>query len=105
MKKCIVMNIADNVATTLQGAERGDTFSVLDYSMHEIGRIESNEVIPFAHKIALKNITKGDYVIKYGEIIGIATETIEVGSYVHIHNLASLRGKIKAHINPGKDDT
>lgn len=39
------------------------------------------------HKIALKNILKGENVIKYGFPIGHATQYIEKGQIVHTHNL------------------
>ncbi len=45
--------------------------------------------IPSGHKFAITDIKKGDYVIKYGEIIGKATKDIYKGEWVHSHNLAS----------------
>jgi len=39
------------------------------------------------HKIAVRPIGKGQYVRKYGQIIGQATEAIEPGQWVHSHNL------------------
>lgn len=45
--------------------------------------------IPAGHKFALKDIKKGDFVIKYGEIIGRATQDIKRGESVHSHNLKS----------------
>ena len=35
------------------------------------------------------HIAKGSKVYKYGEEIGTATEDIEMGEWVHIHNLMS----------------
>ncbi|MBQ9113535.1 MAG: altronate dehydratase [Clostridia bacterium] len=63
----VIINERDNVAVTLQG--KGD--------------------IPAGHKFALKEITKGEYVIKYGEIIGRATQNIACGEWVHTHNVKS----------------
>jgi len=45
------------------------------------------ENIPMAHKIAVKPIETGEAVIRYGHSIGIATEKILPGSWVHTHNL------------------
>lgn len=39
------------------------------------------------HKIALKDISKGEDIIKYGFPIGIATENIASGSRVHTENM------------------
>ena len=49
--------------------------------------------VPYGHKIAVKPITKGEDIIKYGEEIGIATKDIKKGEYVHVHNLDSKRGR------------
>ena len=45
--------------------------------------------IPIGHKIALKNIKEGEFVIKYGLNIGVATKDIKKGEWVHTHNLKS----------------
>ncbi len=39
------------------------------------------------HKYALRNIKKGEQVIKYGFPIGVATKEINTGEHVHSHNL------------------
>lgn len=39
------------------------------------------------HKVAIKDIKKGEQVIKYGFPIGLATEEIKQGDAVHTHNL------------------
>ncbi len=39
------------------------------------------------HKVAIVAIQKGEYVRRYGQIIGIATADIEAGDHVHTHNL------------------
>lgn len=48
------------------------------------------EDIPAYHKVAVRNIAEGDYVVKYGEQIGVALCNIRVGDYVHVHNLRPL---------------
>ncbi|KYH41673.1 MAG: flagellar protein FlgA [Candidatus Bathyarchaeota archaeon B26-2] len=54
-------------------------------------KIELREDIPYGHKVAIRDIERGSKIIKYGEVIGVATEDIAVGSHVHIHNIKSLR--------------
>ena len=44
--------------------------------------------VPSGHKIATGAIQAGAPVRKYGQVIGIATETIAPGRHVHTHNLA-----------------
>jgi altronate hydrolase/galactarate dehydratase len=43
--------------------------------------------VPRGHKIATRPIAKGEEVIRYGQIIGQATEAIAAGAHVHSHNL------------------
>lgn len=82
----------DNVATLLQRATKGSLVTVKGQD-NEI-KLEALADIPKGHKIALKDICKGNHVIKYGEIIGMATQDIKRGDYVHVHNLDSIRGKM-----------
>ncbi len=44
--------------------------------------------IPAGHKFALATVAAGQSVIKLGEHIGVASQTIAPGEHVHSHNLA-----------------
>ena len=90
MNKAIVINKIDSVATSITDIEAGSTVSVKSGS--EI-KVKVRQSIPFGHKFALKKIEEGDSVIKYGEMIGRATKTIEKGDHVHVHNVESMRGR------------
>ena len=48
--------------------------------------IKTREPIPLGHKVALRDITEGDDIIKYGEVIGRACDDIPAGSHLHVHN-------------------
>ena len=87
----VIANINDNVATVCTIIEKGDKIiSEIKDKKIELTAIEK---IPDFHKIALKDIEYGENVIKYGEIIGIATKSIKAGGYVHVHNIESNRGR------------
>ena len=45
--------------------------------------------IKIGHKIALVPIAKGEYVRKYGQIIGTTTQAAEPGEWIHSHNLCN----------------
>ena len=49
--------------------------------------IKSINNIPYGHKISLKKIKSGDFIFKYGQIIGISNQNIEPGEHVHSHNM------------------
>ena len=56
-------------------------------------RLIARDAIPSGHKIALVAIGISEPVIKYGSPIGLATAPIAPGDHVHVHNLASTRGR------------
>lgn len=81
------MTPEDNVATALSDLSKGRTFEVSGT------RVELKTDVPFGHKLSLSAIETGENVIKYGEIIGEATESIPPGEWVHTHNCQSTRGR------------
>ncbi len=93
MKIGLAIKSVDNVATVLDNVSCGDRILVKFTDSASILTIESRENIPFGFKVALKNIQRGEYVIKYGEVIGRATEFIGEGHLVHVHNVEGLRGR------------
>lgn len=83
MDKIIILNKADNVAVALTDLNANELIIVNN------DRIEVINLVKKGHKIALKNIKKGQEVIKYGKPIGVAVCDILQGSFVHSHNLKS----------------
>jgi (2R)-sulfolactate sulfo-lyase subunit alpha len=53
--------------------------------------VELRHEVPLGHKLALTDIPAGAEVIEYGLRIGIASQAIGKGDYVHIHNVRSAR--------------
>jgi altronate dehydratase small subunit len=89
--KAIVMKSSDNVCTVVENIEAG---SVIDVENNgEKITITLSDRIPFGHKFAFCPIQQGDPIIKYGEVIGVATREIAPGQHVHVHNLESRRGR------------
>ena len=90
-QKAVVLNLKDNVATALADIKAGDIVKL------EVGEktqeIKLTTDIPFGHKFSLSKIELNSPVIKYGEVIGMSSATIEPGDYVHIHNVVSTRGR------------
>jgi (2R)-sulfolactate sulfo-lyase subunit alpha len=54
-------------------------------------RLTSKQAAPIGHKIALKDMKKGDTIVKYGEDIGRAITDIGKGEHVHVHNIKTKR--------------
>lgn len=83
MKQTLKIHPADNVAVILT---------------------DNNPVAPRGHKIALRNIAKGEPVVKYGFPIGRATQDIAEGEWVHSNNLATALGANEEYTyNPSRN--
>ena len=91
MKKAIVMDSRDNVATLLTDVDANDVVQVMVGDKTTKTKVQ--EKIQFGHKFAMETISKGQNVVKYGEVIGQATRDIGEGQHVHVHNVESLRGR------------
>ncbi len=54
-------------------------------------RLKANSDIPIGHKVALKDLSAGDTVMKYGEDIGKMVGPAKTGDHVHTQNLKTKR--------------
>ena len=75
----------DSVVTISAEAKPGDVVSYLNGA--ERTEVTALDNIPIYHKMAIKPIAKGEKIIKYGELIGIAGSDIKPGQHVHVHNV------------------
>ena len=91
MARAMVINPKDNVAVALEDLAPRD---VVDVTLgNATTSVAVRQPIPFGHKMALKEICKGQDIIKYGELIGRATTDIAAGEHVHVHNVEGTRGR------------
>ena len=88
MQDFIKINKNDNVAVALKPIAKGTTVNVAGTDVTMI------EDIPQGHKFAIKPVKKGDAVIKYGFRIGYAQADVEVGGWIHTHNLKTALGEL-----------
>ena len=79
MKRAIMVDMCDNVATALGDLLSGEPVRI-DRGNSAALTIEALEAIPRGFKLATKDIDAGQPVIKYGEVIGLATEPILKGA-------------------------
>lgn len=85
MKRGILIDPRDNVGIVLDKVFPNERISI-DGKI-----ITALEEIDIPHKIAVADIKPGDDIIKYGAVIGYATDNISIGQHVHIHNVDSER--------------
>ena len=88
MQDFIKINKDDNVAVALKPISKGTTVNVAGTD------VTMTEDIPQGHKFAIKPVKKGDAVIKYGFRIGYAQADVEVGGWIHTHNLKTALGEL-----------
>jgi altronate dehydratase small subunit len=92
VKKAFVIDEKDNVGTVVvEALQKGDQVGTNGRVTDVV--VTANSDIPYGHKIALKDITSGETVYKYGLSIGSATTDIRAGDHVHTHNVESNRGR------------
>ncbi|WP_112322060.1 UxaA family hydrolase [Oceanibium sediminis] len=89
MTGLIIVDSKDNVATAAADIAAGTTWQPDTAGPPVTLTIPCQ--IPFGHKIALSALAPGDEVVKYGVVIGVATDAIPAGGHVHVHNIASNR--------------
>ena len=75
----IRLHASDNVIIALADLAAGSTLPDLPAPLAN--------AVPRGHKIATTAIAPGQNVLRYGQIIGIATTAIAAGDHIHTHNL------------------
>ena len=91
-----VIEQADSVATALEAIEPGKVQLLGDSLIPEITAVTE---IPKGHKIALRDISSDENIIKYGIPIGRATTDIPAGSWVHLHVMRSNYDERSSHLD------
>lgn len=79
----------DDVAIIVKPGQIGDTCPVSGSDIAQA--VTLLDAIPMAHKVALRAISAGEPIHKFGQPIGIATNAIRQGEHVHVHNITGLR--------------
>lgn len=81
MRDYIRINKEDNVVVALKDLKKSSTLKIDKFE------VVLKEDVLRGHKIAIKNINKGENIIKYGQPIGHAINNIDRGEWIHTHNI------------------
>ena len=95
-QRAFVISPQDNVATALEELRPGDV-SLLGDTVDK--QVAAAERIPKGHKLALRDISSGEKIIKYGVVIGQSIVVIKAGSWVHLHNIKSVYDERSSHLD------
>ncbi len=82
--KLIKINGQDNVAVAISALTKGDVISLDGKTFTLVTDV------PAGHKVAIKDIKRGEKIIKYGFPIGETKENISTGEHVHAFNIHTL---------------
>ncbi|NSX56154.1 UxaA family hydrolase [Parasulfitobacter algicola] len=88
----LVHDQKDNVGVVVvEGLKAGtDMLCVVTHDNSDF-RLTAKADIPIGHKVALKDLSAGDTVYKYGEDIGLMKGDAAKGAHVHTHNCKTKR--------------
>ena len=93
MRNAMIIDPQDNVAVAIEPIAKGETATYVceskEFSLPVL------EDITIYHKLAARDIAKGEPVVKYGEHIGIASRDIKAGEHVHVHNVEGHRENLE----------
>lgn len=94
MRNAMIIDPRDNVAVAIEQIAKGDM--VIYVCGGKEVSLPALEDITIYHKLATRDIAKGEPVVKYGEHIGIASSDIKAGEHVHVHNVEGHREDLEA---------
>ena len=94
MRNAMIIDAKDNVAVDIEPLAKGDN-AVYVCEGREVS-LPALEDITIYHKLATRDIAKGEPVVKYGEHIGVASSDIKAGEHVHVHNVEGHRENLEA---------
>ncbi len=86
MKRAFRIHESDNVATLLADVAEED-IQITGVSVGDA--VHCSEPVKLGHKVAVAEIAVNSPVIKYGVVIGMASQSIRAGQWVHLHNCRS----------------
>ena len=78
-KNILRLHESDNVAIAMANLEEGVALTPFEVS--------ASTKVPRGHKVALQAIEAGEKILKYGQIIGVASQKINAGEHVHVQNV------------------
>jgi altronate hydrolase len=76
----IRLNTADNVAVALKEIPTGTTIPD--------SNVVTREIVPPGYKLAMRDISEGEAILKYNVTVGFAKSDVMAGTMLHNHNVA-----------------
>lgn len=81
--RLILLDPNDNIFGVARPIQAGEMLMING----ELAPIDQQAGMGF--KVAARNIQQGEKILKYGAVIGVATQHVAKGQLVHVHNIES----------------
>ncbi len=92
MKKGILLHeTTDDVGVAVMDLKKGEEIGVATLEGADVKQITLVSDVPLGHKVAMRDMPENHHVQEYGRAIGYASQPIQCGEHVHVHNIKSLR--------------
>ena len=92
MIHCVLHDANDTVAiVVVEGVTAGMDLNAWIMDEDRTISLKAEQDIPIGHKVALKDMSTGDTVLKYGIDMGKVVAPIKAGQHAHVHNIKTKR--------------
>ena len=92
MIHCVLHDANDSVAVVvIEGVTAGTDMNAWIMDEDRTISLKARQDIPIGHKVALKDMSVGDTVLKYGIDMGKVVAPIKAGEHAHVHNIKTKR--------------
>jgi len=82
----------DSVAVVVvEGVKAGMELKGWIMDEDKMTSVQARQDIPIGHKVALRDMSVGDTVVKYGIDMGKVVKPIAAGEHAHVHNIKTKR--------------
>jgi (2R)-sulfolactate sulfo-lyase subunit alpha len=92
MIHCVLHDPNDSVAVVVvENVKAGMQLTGLILDEDRTITLDCRQDIPIGHKVALKDMSPGDTVWKYGIDMGKVVAPMKAGEHAHVHNIKTKR--------------
>ena len=92
MIHCVLHDADDTVAVVVvENVKAGMDLNAWIMDEDRTISLQARQDIPIGHKVALKDMSTGDTVLKYGIDMGKVVAPIKAGEHAHVHNIKTKR--------------
>ncbi len=90
-RRVFVIDEKDNVATVITDELKAGAEVQLEKPENKTVQLQDD--ISYGHKFAVRKISRGEKIMKYGMPIGKASRDIAQGEHIHTHNVEAIRAR------------